>query len=330
MRIVKWLGFGSILLTAACQREPAGPRVLVGDTEIRISVQGRPILSYQLAEQLEEPDEGDTLPAYYRRSGFIDPVYSPAGRLITDAFPVGHSHQHGIFMAWTSTRFRGEDIDFWNQQDRTGTAKHLEVLEIIDSAGVVGFRSRLQQISMKYGPILQEDWRVRVYGSTSPYVWDLRSEQTNVTDDTLFLEKYTYGGLGVRGSAEWNEADSLMYRAPARFLTSEGRERSTANHTRPEWTAIFGPLDGSEEDGTAGVAVFPHPDNFRSPQFVRVHPEMPYFSVTPVAEEGFFIPPGGTYVSRYRFVVFDGEAANAKLDRYGWSRYPAAAAPVPD
>ncbi|MBB4078830.1 hypothetical protein GGR28_001447 [Lewinella aquimaris] len=310
---------------ASCQTDPPPPRIQVNDTELRITMAGRPVLSYQLAEQLEEPVDGDTLPAYYSRSGFIDPVYSPAGRLITDAFPVGHSHQHGIFMAWTSTDFRGEDIDFWNQQDRTGTARHVALLETIDSADMIGFRARLQQVSSKYGPILQEDWHIRVYDSTSPYVWDLRSEQTNITDDTLFLNKYSYGGLGVRGSAEWNESDSLMYRAPASFLTDAGADRAAANHTRPAWTAIYGPLDGSDEDGTAGLAVFSHPENFRSPQFVRVHPEMPYLSVTPVVEAGFFIPPGGSYVSRYRFVIFDGEAAAANLDRFGWTNFPSSA-----
>jgi hypothetical protein len=96
----------------------------------------------------------------------------------------------------------------------------------------------------------------------------------------------------------------------ADFLTSEGLARDSANHTRPEWTAIYGDLPG----GKAGMAVIPHPDNFRWPVAVRVHPDLPYFSVSPVTEEGFFIEPGETYVSGYRVVVFDGEVPDSFLN----------------
>ena len=292
-----------------------GLRVEADARRVRVTNHARPVLEYVLDAPLPAGAA-----AHYARSGFIDSVYSPGGHLVTDDFPVGHTHQHGIFTAWTSTTFRGEHLDFWNQHQGTGTARHAELLEVLDSGRVVGFRARLEQVSLADGPVLSEDWRVRVYASAEPYVFDLRSAQTNVTEDTLYLDRYTYGGLGVRGSAEWNAADSLRFREPAYFLTSAGDFRDAANHTRPEWTAMYGRLSG-ESDGTAGLAVFPHPDNFRAPQYVRVHPDMPYLSVTPVVEEGFAIAPGETYVARYRFVVFDGEPAGVDLADYGWARF---------
>ncbi|WP_116127266.1 PmoA family protein [Lewinella sp. IMCC34183] len=295
-----------------------GPAVETDGAAVRITVSGRPVLEYAMEERLPS----DTLPGYYRRSGYIDSVYSPEGHLLTDAFPAGHTHHHGIFTAWTSATFRGEHLDFWNQHHETGTARHAELLEIYDSAGVAGFRVRLEQVSLQYGPILSEDWRVRVYDTAEPYVWDLRTAQTNVTGDTLYLNRYDYGGLGVRGSADWNQVDSLRFRAPAKFLTSAGDFRAAANHTRPEWVAMYGETSGIRSEGTAGLAVFPHPENFRAPEFVRVHPDMPYLSVTPVVEEGFSLPPGETFVARYRFVLFDGEPAGIDLSRYGWSAFP--------
>ena len=308
------LAYLIVVLATGCRSAPdVRPQLSVNAERISVTIAGTKILEYRVTPELPPG-----MPEHYRRSGFLHPVYSPAGRLVTDDFPVGHTHQHGIFTAWTSTTFRGEHIDFWNQHQETGTVRHREVLEVKDSGDVVGFHARLEQVSLKYGPILEEDWHVRVYADRDPYVWDLRSEQRNVTDDTLFLDRYDYGGLGVRGSAEWNRVDSLRYVTDARFLTSDGLMRDSANHSRPEWVAMYGPIDDKDGGGVAGIAVFPHPDNFRAPQFVRVHPDMPYLSVTPVVEEGFFIAPGETYLSRYRFVAFDGPPDPERLGKLGW------------
>ena len=318
---------GLLLLTlAGCGSEPDDdpPRVIVTDAAVRIELHHRPVLEYQLREQLPSPSGGDTLPAHYARSGFIHPAYSPSGRTVTDDFPVGHTHQHGIFTAWTSTTFRGEHLDFWNQHQGTGTARHVQLLETIDSAGVAGFRARLEQVSLQHGPVLEEEWYVRVYDETDPYVWDLRTVQTNVTDDTLYLDQYHYGGLGVRGSATWNEVDSVSFGGDFSVRTAAGiTDREAANHTRPAWTALYGPVAANEGSARAGIAVYPHPDDERGPHFVRVHPDMPYLSLTPVVEEGIVLPPGGTFRARYRFVVFDGEADPALLARFAWEAYPA-------
>jgi hypothetical protein len=265
-------------------------------SRLLITLAGRPVLTYHLTERL--PDGVET---HYARSGFIHPVYSPAGRIVTDDFPAGHVHQHGIFTAWTKARFRGRPLDFWNQQKELGTVRHAELLETYTTDSVAGFRVRLEHVSLADGVVLEDEWHLRVHADTAPYHFDLRSVQTNVTDDTLFLEKHLYGGLGVRGSRRWNREDSTHYAGEAEFLTSDDRTRVPANHSRPDWLAMYGPIDGA----TAGLRIYPDPANFRAPQFVRVHPEMPYFSVTPVVAEGFFIAPGGRYEQRYRFEVFD-------------------------
>lgn len=307
MRLSIWV----VLLIVGCAERPAPttpPQTALRLTEhpdrLTVTAGGRPVLTYHLTEA-----GADTLPDYYRRSGFIDSVYSPAGQLVTDGFPVDYTHQHGIFTAWTNTTFRGQPLDFWNQHRELGTVRHQELLEVIRTDTVVGFRARLQQISLTEGPVLDEFWHVRVRRQPTggAYVWDLRSEQLNITNDTLYLNRHLYGGLGVRGAAVWNHADSLHFRGPARFATDASLTRNlpdtALNHTRPPWVALYGALADGD---TAGIAVLPHPDNFRAPQFVRVHPTMPYLSVTPVVEQGFALAPGQRYLSRYRFVVFDG------------------------
>jgi hypothetical protein len=280
---------------------------------LRILKGDQAVLNYWLTPQLP-----DGLPEHYTRSGFIHPVWSPSGQVVTDGFPAGYAHQHGFFTAWTNTTFRDSFVDFWNTHKGLAAVMHKEVEEIVEQDGIIGFKAKIIHRSKAHGwdePVLAEELTVRVYDRNDVFVWDVRSEQINVTKDTLFLNKHLYGGLGIRGSKHWNPKDTANFLAPAGFLTSDGLTRDSANHTRPEWTAIYGDLPG----GKAGMVVIPHPENFRWPVPVRVHPDLPYFSVSPVTEEGFFIGPGETYLARYKVVVFDGEVPVSLLDEHQWA-----------
>ncbi|MEM7571295.1 MAG: PmoA family protein [Bacteroidota bacterium] len=290
-------------LLAACQATdttPESAQLSLRQTEEKIDIfyGDAPVLTYWIAPQL-----ADSLPEHYRRSGFIHPIYSPAGRIVTDDFPVGHAHQHGLFMAWTKADFQDEFVDFWNQQKELGTVEHVAVLDVQNQADTASFTTRLQHRSLQHGIVLEEIWELKISAKDSLYYLDLASTQTNLTQDTLFLPEYHYGGFGLRGSKHWNQDDSLHFQAEAHFITSAGLSRDSANHSRPLWTAIYGPLEGD----TAGMLIIDDPDNFRHPQPVRVHPEMPYLSMAPSVAGDFHIAPGETYRTKYRVMVFDGE-----------------------
>lgn len=267
---------------------------------VRILHGDAPVLDYRITTGMP-----DSLPEHYERTGFFHPVYSPSGQVLTDDYPVGYAHQHGFFTAWTNTTHQDSFVDFWNTHKGLATVRHEKVLETIETDGFLGFKTKLVHFSRVHDdlPVLEERYTVRVHDRDDVFVWDFRSEQHNVSEDTLFLNKHLYGGLGIRGSRHWNAADSVHFLTPAKFLTSQGLTRDSANHTRPDWTAIYGDLP----TGKAGMVVITHPENFRAPQPVRVHPNLPYFSVSPVVSEGFSMAPGEVYVMRYRVVVFDGD-----------------------
>src|SRR5207249_828452 len=59
--------------------------------------QPSPILTYQ--------SEKTPLPAAYdpafQRGGYIAPVRTPSGKVLTDDYPPNHKHHHGIWFPWT-------------------------------------------------------------------------------------------------------------------------------------------------------------------------------------------------------------------------------------
>ena len=139
--------------------------------------------------------------------------------------------------------------------------------------------------------------------------FDLTLTQRCATDKPLTVDEFHIGGVLLRGSNEWTNGRFKL-------RTSEGKDQTNGNHTRPRWTAMSGVVDGA----TCGVAVLDHPDNFRSPQPVRVVPTQPYAVLSPMVLGAYTIEPGKPYVSKYRYVTFDG-APDAKLIERLWNDY---------
>ncbi|GAB2777429.1 hypothetical protein GCM10027275_20630 [Rhabdobacter roseus] len=265
---------------------------------IRVSVGTKPVFFYQTKEAL--PPAGK--PDYYKRSGFIHPLYSPAQQVLTDDFPVGHTHHHALFSAWVNTTYKDSLVDFWNQHLRKGTVEHVQVLDFFHGTLVSRFKTQLRSVSTAFGEVLRENWTVTVYPFSDYFLFDIATEQTNTSRDTLFLNKYTYGGMAFRGSREWNRTDSAHFTNRWQILTDLGHDNQTANHTHARWVDATGTVAGS----LAGLTVFGFPDNYRYPQAIRVHPDMPYWCYAPIVDGAFYIPPGGTYQARYRYYVHNG------------------------
>jgi hypothetical protein len=274
---------------------------------LKVSQAGKEVFSYQLS--LAFPPQGEH--PLYARNGFIHPIKSPNGSVLTDDFPAGHLHQHAVYNAWTNTRFKGKKIDFWNQLDSLGTITH-KALHQVKVGEVIGqITTSLSHIGFGEGELLEETWDIRIYPTSTFFLFDIYSTQTNTSNDTLFLDKYIYGGMALRGSKEWNPDDSLHFAQAWKVASDLGFTLENVNHTKARWISVSGELSGKE----AGVTVFGFPDNFRYPQTVRVHPKMPYWVFSPVVEEGFFIAPGETYTSKFRYFVHDGPADFTHIER---------------
>jgi hypothetical protein len=221
-------------------------------------------------------------------------------------------HHHGIWASWTRTRFEGQDVDFWNVADRKGDVVPIALDSAWSGRVFGGFTARHRYVALTDDApkdALIERWTGRIFnveGNSSPYwLFEVEAQQNTASSSPLLLPEYHYGGVAFRGREDWYGAESAF------FLTSEGRDRSNGNETRARWTHIGGLVDGRLE----GVAVLSHPENFRHPEPVRIHPNEPYFVWTPSQLGEWSIEPGRAHTARYRYVVHDGAPDAAELDR---------------
>ena len=283
-------------------------------TKLKLKMAGRPLAEYQ-AEPGEFPRA--EIKPLFRRGGYLHPLYSPAGRVITDDFPPNHIHHHGVWWAWTKTEFEDRHPDFWNMGDGKGRVEFVSLDQTWSGPVHGGFVSRhrfVDLIAAEPKVALHETWRVQAYqtGPAAPFwILDLVSTQECATPAPLKLPEYHYGGLGLRGHRSWDGKDQVA------FLTSDGEtDRDKGNTSRGRWCDMNGRVDGAQ----VGIAILGHPDNFRAPQPMRLHPTEPFFCFAPQQMGDMKITPGKPYVSRYRLVMHDGPPDKALLDRL-WNDY---------
>ena len=310
MRWSSFAGTCAALMATTLIDVAAADRLSIVEDERALTVRAgeKTILKYNVAA-VPSPDRSKP---YYARSGHIHPVYTPKGHMVTGDMCPDHIHQHAIWFAWTNASFEGRKIDFWNSKAQQGRVEHSAVLgkEHSDTEATFSVRLRHQDTTGdEPSDVLHETWNVRVKAVDEVYVIDLESIQQCATDVPLLLKKYHYGAMGLRSPMAWNAPDGG-------FLTSEGKTRENGNHSRPTWVDSFGPVEG----GTAGVTVMQHPSNFRYPQPARLHPRFSYFCFAPMVLGDFSIEPGRQYVSRFRYVVHDGQLDKAVTKKL-WSEF---------
>jgi len=260
------------------------------------------------------PPEGKD-PAY-ARSGFIHPLKSPSGGVVTSIHADDHIHHVGLWHAWVKTEHKGRHFDFWNLGGKTGKVRFVKTLSSFSEDGSVGFSVQQEQVGLteegsKEEVILNEIFTVQIQKTDGSYLVDYDTEQTNVTDAPLELPAYRYGGcIAYRAPYHWNKENS-------NYLTSEGKDRSNGHTTRGRWCAMFGPTD----HGDATLAILCHPENRDAPQRMRVWPDgKVFFNYVPIQETGWALKPNEPSTMRYRVVISDGKANPDHLNAF-WNQY---------
>jgi len=293
------------------------------DQTITLSFDGANILSYYHALH-PVPDGVD--PAY-RRSGFIHPLYSPAGHVLTRIQPPDHYHHYGIWNPWTKTHIEGKEVDFWNLGKKQGTVRFAELLSTEAGAGIGGFKVRQEHVQFlpegKERVAINEVWDVKakVGDVENKRVWivDCASTLKNCLSTPIVLDQYRYGGgLGFRATEQWTKDNSTV-------LTSEGKTRKDADGTRARWCDVNGQTGNKDE--TSGILFLSHTANREHPEPMRVWPDNSvygkgemFFEFCPIRHNSWTLEPNKEYVLRYRMIVYDGKLKPETMETL-WKNY---------
>ena len=281
-------------------------RIECGEDAVTFRQRSKPVVTYRGGHGILPSG----VPEEYRRAGYLHPLVTPGGVVVSGDYPKNHLHHHGVWTSWTKTEFDGRTPDFWNMGQKKGRVDMIQWMGSSETAGgaEIEVLHRYVDLTAKEPTtVLHEGWRVRVNATPmgQPHQIDLTVRQTNVTDHPLVLPQYRYGGLGFRGLDAWDGG------ANCRFLTSEGiTNRIQGNESRGRWCWIGGSAGG----GIAGVALLGHPSNLRHPEPMRLHPTEPFFCWAPQQLGVFVIPPKGTHVQRYRILVMEGEPDRGSIE----------------
>ncbi|MCF3649322.1 PmoA family protein [Synoicihabitans lomoniglobus] len=253
----------------------------------------------------------------FARTGYIHPLKTPAGGVVTSVYAPDHYHHLGLWHAWVKTHHGARELDFWNIGGKTAGMRYDQTMAQSEGADSAGFTVAQSQYACDPATgepaetILDEQLTVTVQDAGDAYLVDYDFTQTNVTTAPLELAAYRYGGgIAYRGPLHWNKDNS-------RILTSAGHRRADGHATRARWVEMSGDLD----TGRGGVVILCHERNQDAPQHVRLWDDgKVFFNYVPAQEHAFSVAPGETVRARYRVVAFDGELPVERIDAL-WKAY---------
>ena len=295
------------------------PEVLVSRTNghLQIGIAEKKVLNYAY-KAVPLPKGVSEL---YTRDGFIHPLWSPKGEILTRIQPPDHYHHYGIWNPWTHTEFEGREVDFWNLYKAQGTVRAKAVSSVVSGPVFGEFSALHDHIDLGAADpegrqtALYETWRVRVWNAdpqNNRWLIDFASQLNPATDSVFTIKAYRYQGFGFRATEKWDDQNATL-------LTSEGKDKSTGNATRARWCDV----NGMSDFGTSGILFMTHPHNYNFPEQLRIWPtgsnqgkENVFFNFNPAQEQDWVLKPGKAYSLKYRMLVYDGKISPEKANRY--------------
>ncbi len=273
-----------------------------------------PLLQYNY-KTLDPPAGVDTI---FRRSGYIHPVWSPAGNVLTNLQPEDHHHHYGIWNPWANLEYEGASYDLWNLIKRQGTVKFKQVLDKYQGPVFSGFSALHGHVIFRdqsEKEVMDEVCEVKAWKNTDPadssFCWDFRSTLQPVTALPVILKLYRYGGLTLRGTGDWTKDNCVIF-------SSEGRVRSEIDETRARWIYVTGECP----KGKAGMLMMTSPGNRNYPEPLRIWDEKQnggrgdvFINFSPNKNMEWTLKPGQKYELNYRIIVYDGEMNPEKAEQ---------------
>ena len=283
---------------------------------------GKNILSYHYG-LCDVPDGVDEI---YRKNGFIHPLFSPAGKVLTCIQPKDHYHHYGIWGPWTKTKIDGREVNFWDMAAGQGTVRFGGFLSKVSGPVFGGFKARQEHWDLsdkaKSKTAINEVLDVKAFAGKvdNKDIWiiDLMTVFNNALESPIEFEQYRYGGgIGFRATQKWTKDNCSA-------LTSAGKTRKDADSTRARWCDVNG---DAGKDEYCGIVFLSHIANREHPEPMMVwsadanggRGDM-FFEFCPIKFKNWIIKPGKEYVLRYRMIVYDGKLNPETMETL-WKNY---------
>jgi hypothetical protein len=294
----------SFELSIGKAKDDGGVKAVVSDGSLTFEKNGKNLLRYVF--KTVYPPAG--VDSSYRRSGFIHPLWSPHGQVLTRIQPPDHYHHYGIWDPWTHVLYEGDTIDFWNLNLNQGTVRFGNFVSIIQGPLFGEFDALQEHVVLKKKNVdkvaLNELQSVRVFcppNDKDYFIVDFNIRLNCANESPVKLLEYRYAGLGWRTTEKWDNKNSMI-------LTSEGKTRKDADGSKARWCIVQGQID----DDYAGVIMMSFPTNYNHPEPLRIWPEDQngrgdlFANFCPTKNMDWYLSPGQNYVLKYRFLVFNG------------------------
>ena len=288
--------------------------------DLSLSVNNKSILNYRFATTFP-PDGVDPL---FQRSGFIHPLTSPGGGVLSRIQAPDHNHHYGIWGPWTKTHIDDRAVDFWNLLLGEGTVKFAGFLSEAEGAIFSGFQALQQHIDFgakgKDQIAMNEILDVRAW-NVGEKVWvvDYTTSINSPLEKGIMLDAYRYGGgIGWRATEKWHKDNCTV-------LTSDNKTRIDADGSFARWCMVEG--ESEVEEGRSGILFLSHPSNRMHPEPMRIWPldanggrgDM-YFEFVPIRHEDWKLEPKQNYTLKYRMIIFDGKMDAETAEKY-WNSF---------
>jgi hypothetical protein len=262
------------------------------------------------------PPEG--IDTAYKRSGFIHPLWSPHGQVLTRIQPPDHYHHYGLWNPWTHVLLEGDTLDFWNLAKQQGTVRFADFISVTNGPAFSEYKALHEHVVFKNDGgekiALNEIQSVRIYKPEEDYYFvDITSELKCATESPVLLLEYRYGGLGWRATEQWDKNNSEV-------LTSENKTRKDADGSRARWCIVQGKVDNYY----AGIVLMSHPDNYNHPEPLRIWPESQdergdvFVNISPTKNKDWLLEPGKKYVLKYRLLLFNNHLSQKAAESAWW------------
>ena len=285
-------------------------------TGIDFLIDNQRVLTYQTKK---EPVPAGVKEAF-SKSGFIHPITSPSGQVLSRIQPADHYHHYGIWGPWTRATISGREVDFWNLGDEKGRVDFLHVLSKKIAGGAAELNVRQNHIDLKAPDAersaIEEDLRIKVKpADKGRYLVDYTTTISTKIPGGILLDDYRYGGgIGFRATELWGDDNSTI-------LTSEGRDRKTADGSNAKWIIVKGKT--ADATGQSGILFLSHNTNKAHPEPLRVWPVGQYngkgnvfIEFCPIRHESWDLQPNNRYTLKYRMIVFDGDLSPEEAESY--------------